>query len=310
MAGRRDWTRERLAAGVRPAIAARSPARSRWSRTATRSPTRSSPTSTRETGHAHAVGITGPPGVGKSSLDLGARSGSSATARRTVGVISVDPSSPFTQGALLGDRIRLTDHFLDPDVFIRSMGTRGHLGGLAETTLQALLVLDAARQGRRLPRDGRHRSERGGRALDRRHRRARADAGLGRLDPGAEGRDHGDPRRDRDQQAGPPDGEDDAERGAAGARARPAPTAGRRRSCSPRRSAARGSRSCGPRSPSTARGSRTEGELERRRRAQPRNRGVPGRLGPRPPASRADECATTRSSAACSTTCRRAGSTR
>ena len=62
----------------------------------------------------------------------------------SVGVISVDPSSPFTQGALLGDRIRLADHFLDPEVFIRSMGTRGHLGGLAETTLQALLVLDAA----------------------------------------------------------------------------------------------------------------------------------------------------------------------
>jgi LAO/AO transport system kinase len=61
-----------------------------------------------------------------------------------VGVISVDPSSPFTQGALLGDRIRLTDHFLDPNVFIRSMGTRGHLGGLAETTLQTLLILDAA----------------------------------------------------------------------------------------------------------------------------------------------------------------------
>ena len=62
----------------------------------------------------------------------------------TVGVVSVDPSSPFTHGALLGDRIRLSDHFLDPDVFIRSMGTRGHLGGLAEATLQALLVLDAA----------------------------------------------------------------------------------------------------------------------------------------------------------------------
>ena len=63
---------------------------------------------------------------------------------KSVGVISVDPSSPFTQGALLGDRIRLTEHFLDPEVFIRSMGTRGHLGGLAEATLQALLVLDAA----------------------------------------------------------------------------------------------------------------------------------------------------------------------
>ena len=61
-----------------------------------------------------------------------------------VGVISVDPSSPFSHGALLGDRIRLSDHFLDPDVFIRSMGTRGHLGGLAEAALQALLLLDAA----------------------------------------------------------------------------------------------------------------------------------------------------------------------
>jgi LAO/AO transport system kinase len=59
-------------------------------------------------------------------------------------VISVDPSSPFTRGALLGDRIRLADHFLDPEVFIRSMGTRGHLGGLAEATLQAALLLDAA----------------------------------------------------------------------------------------------------------------------------------------------------------------------
>ncbi|HXV03458.1 MAG TPA: methylmalonyl Co-A mutase-associated GTPase MeaB, partial [Gaiellaceae bacterium] len=65
-------------------------------------------------------------------------------AERTVGVVSVDPSSPFSRGALLGDRIRLADHFLDPGVFIRSMGTRGHLGGLAEATLQALLVLDAA----------------------------------------------------------------------------------------------------------------------------------------------------------------------
>jgi LAO/AO transport system kinase len=63
---------------------------------------------------------------------------------RTVGVVSVDPSSPFSRGALLGDRIRLTDHFLDPGVFIRSMGTRGHLGGLAETTLQAILLLDAS----------------------------------------------------------------------------------------------------------------------------------------------------------------------
>jgi LAO/AO transport system kinase len=96
-----------------------------------------------ETGRAYAVGVTGPPGVGKSSL-IGALIRHVREAGRTVGVISVDPSSPFTRGALLGDRIRLSDHFLDPGVFIRSMGTRGHLGGLAETTLQAMLVLDAA----------------------------------------------------------------------------------------------------------------------------------------------------------------------
>jgi len=96
-----------------------------------------------ETGQAYAVGITGPPGVGKSTL-IGALVRHVREDSRSVGVISVDPSSPFSQGALLGDRIRLSDHFLDPEVFIRSMGTRGHLGGLAEATLQAMLVLDAA----------------------------------------------------------------------------------------------------------------------------------------------------------------------
>src|SRR5204862_6937688 len=96
-----------------------------------------------ETGHAYSVGITGPPGVGKSTL-IGALVRHVRAQDRSVGVISVDPSSPFSQGALLGDRIRLADHFLDPEVFIRSMGTRGHLGGLAEATLQAMLVLDAA----------------------------------------------------------------------------------------------------------------------------------------------------------------------
>ena len=95
------------------------------------------------TGSAFAVGITGPPGVGKSSL-IGALVRHVRSLELTVGVISVDPSSPFTRGALLGDRIRLVDHFLDPGVFIRSMGTRGHLGGLAEATLQSLLLLDAA----------------------------------------------------------------------------------------------------------------------------------------------------------------------
>jgi LAO/AO transport system kinase len=96
-----------------------------------------------ETGRSYAIGVTGPPGVGKSSL-ISALVRHVRGLGRTVGVISVDPSSPFTHGALLGDRIRLSDHFLDPEVFIRSMGTRGHLGGLAETTLQAALLLDAA----------------------------------------------------------------------------------------------------------------------------------------------------------------------
>jgi LAO/AO transport system kinase len=95
------------------------------------------------TGRAAIVGVTGPPGVGKSSL-IGALVGHVRERGLTVGVVSVDPSSPFSRGALLGDRIRLADHFLDPGVYIRSMGTRGHLGGLAEATLQAVLLLDAA----------------------------------------------------------------------------------------------------------------------------------------------------------------------
>ena len=96
-----------------------------------------------ETGRAAVVGVTGPPGVGKSSL-VGALVTHVREGGRTVGVVSVDPSSPFSRGALLGDRIRLSEHFLDPGVYIRSMGTRGHLGGLAEATLQAVLLLDAA----------------------------------------------------------------------------------------------------------------------------------------------------------------------
>ena len=95
------------------------------------------------TGRAASIGVTGPPGVGKSSL-VSALVGHVRGAGRSVGVVSVDPSSPFTRGALLGDRIRLSDHFLDPEVYIRSMGTRGHLGGLAEATLQALLLVDAS----------------------------------------------------------------------------------------------------------------------------------------------------------------------
>jgi LAO/AO transport system kinase len=95
------------------------------------------------TGRAVSIGVTGPPGVGKSTL-VSALVGHARGLDRSVGVVSVDPSSPFTRGALLGDRIRLADHFLDAGVYIRSMGTRGHLGGLAEATLQALLLIDAS----------------------------------------------------------------------------------------------------------------------------------------------------------------------
>ncbi|MFQ5425757.1 MAG: methylmalonyl Co-A mutase-associated GTPase MeaB, partial [Gaiellales bacterium] len=95
------------------------------------------------TGRSYTVGLTGPPGVGKSTL-AGSLVGELRSRELQVGVISVDPSSPFTRGALLGDRIRLAEHFLDPGVFIRSMGTRGHLGGLAQAALEAALVLDAA----------------------------------------------------------------------------------------------------------------------------------------------------------------------
>jgi LAO/AO transport system kinase len=96
-----------------------------------------------KTGQAHVIGLTGPPGVGKSTL-LGAMTKHARERDKQVAVLSIDPSSPFTQGALLGDRIRLTDHFLDPGVFIRSMASRGSLGGLSEATLQAALLMDAA----------------------------------------------------------------------------------------------------------------------------------------------------------------------
>jgi LAO/AO transport system kinase len=143
VAGRGDWTLETLTAGVR-AGDRRALAR------AITLVENGEPLAHelvrdlyRDTGRAYTVGVTGAPGVGKSSL-ISALVRHVRAAGQTVGVVSVDPSSPFSHGALLGDRIRLADHFLDPGVFIRSMGTRGHLGGLAEASLQALLLLDAS----------------------------------------------------------------------------------------------------------------------------------------------------------------------
>jgi LAO/AO transport system kinase len=95
------------------------------------------------TGRAYLVGVTGPPGAGKSTL-VDRLTEQFRSGDRTVGVIAVDPTSPFTGGAVLGDRLRMQRHSADEGVFIRSMATRGHLGGLARATGDAALVLDAA----------------------------------------------------------------------------------------------------------------------------------------------------------------------
>ncbi len=97
----------------------------------------------RHAGHAQIIGLTGSPGVGKSTTTTAMITAFRAAGKR-VGVLAVDPSSPFSGGALLGDRVRMQDHALDPEVFIRSMASRGHLGGLAWATPQALRVLDGA----------------------------------------------------------------------------------------------------------------------------------------------------------------------
>ncbi len=94
------------------------------------------------TGKAHVVGVTGPPGAGKSTL-VNALIGECRRAGQTVAVVAVDPSSPFGGGALLGDRIRMSEHALDPGVFVRSVASRGHLGGLSRATARVVDILDS-----------------------------------------------------------------------------------------------------------------------------------------------------------------------
>ncbi len=96
-------------------------------------------------GRARVIGLTGPPGAGKSTLvDQLARLYRSGDDKRSLGIIAVDPTSPYTGGAILGDRIRMQEHFADPGIYIRSMATRGSLGGLARTTADVATVLDAS----------------------------------------------------------------------------------------------------------------------------------------------------------------------
>jgi LAO/AO transport system kinase len=95
------------------------------------------------TGNAYQIGITGAPGTGKSTL-IDCLTGFYRDEKKTVGILAVDPSSPFTGGAILGDRIRMQSHAADPDVYVRSIASRGHLGGLAEAVGDAALLLDAA----------------------------------------------------------------------------------------------------------------------------------------------------------------------
>jgi LAO/AO transport system kinase len=97
------------------------------------------------TGKARVIGLTGPPGAGKSTLvDQLAKHYRNKEENQTIGIIAVDPTSPYTGGAILGDRIRMQDHYSDPGIYIRSMATRGSLGGLARATADAVTVLDAS----------------------------------------------------------------------------------------------------------------------------------------------------------------------
>ena len=208
-------------------------------------------------GRAHLVGITGPPGAGKSTL-VAALIGEVRTAGRSVAVVAVDPSSPITGGALLGDRVRMQSYADDDGVFIRSMASRGHAGGLASTSAAAASLLDAAGFDLVLIETVGTGPERGRGRGRRRHDRGPRGARDGRRGPGDQGRPargRGPGRREQGRQArrpadgGPAPGDARRHRRRRTARGDgPARGPSARRSSSRPPRPARGSRSCSSRS--------------------------------------------------------------
>ena len=170
-------------------------------------------------------GSPGSPGVGKSTTTSALVAAFRAAGRR-VGVLAVDPSSPFSGGALLGDRIRMQEHATDPEVFIRSMASRGHLGGLASATPQAVRVLDAAGCDVVLVETVGRRAVRGGGRRRGRHHDGAAGPRDGRRHPGGQGRHPGGRRRLRGEQGRPRGRRLDRPRAAAHDRPRPSGQAG------------------------------------------------------------------------------------
>ncbi len=219
-------------------------------------------------GNAYVVGLTGSPGVGKSTSTSALVTAYRRQGKR-VGVLAVDPSSPFSGGALLGDRVRMSDHASDPGVYIRSMATRGHLGGLAWSAPQAIRVLDAAGCDVILVETVGVGPVRGGDRRPGRHQRGAPRPGHGRRHPGGEGRNPGDRRRVRRQQGRP--GRRGRHRPRAEPHARPGRVPGARRLAPADREDGRvagGGRRRGGRGPGEA--PRVDGGARRPGRAPPR----------------------------------------
>ena len=219
-------------------------------------------------GHAQVVGLTGAPGVGKSTTTSALVTRAARARGKRVGVLAVDPSSPFSGGALLGDRVRMQDHALDPGVYIRSMASPRppRRAGLDDPAGAA--GARRRRLRRRAGRDRRRRPERGRDRRARRHHRGAARARDGRRHPGRQGRHPRDRRRLRRQQGRPRRRRPGPPRPAVHARPRPSGRDGRLAAADRqdrRQRAARASTRSSPRSTSTAPGSRRPASSQRRR---------------------------------------------